>query len=1028
MSSVDAGRRLIGRDAALATTGAALTDASTGTGGLLLVVGEPGIGKSAVLGEQSRLAVAGGARVLRGVGWQGSGVPPYWLWSQVLRGLEPGELGDARRLLDLAAAEVGAAAEAARARFRLFEAVRAALAALARSAPTLVVLDDLQWADDSSLHLLEHVRRGLAAERVLFLGAYRDGEAGAALRDLAATCATVPLAGLDSTGVTALMAAVAGPVPDAELAATVRRRCGGNPFFVRELTRLMVARGEWSAATVAVPDGVRDLLRMRLARLSPPCADLLELAAVAGADIAPPLLAEATAAVAGHVEELLEEAARARVLATDGASWRFAHDLYRETALAQISAARKPQLHATVGRALHVLSAHGSDPAAVGGAARLAAHFVAAGPATRAEALRYSVLAAEEATARLGHEDAAGHYTTALGLLGDTRADRARRVELLVGLGAAWHRAGDHEATRATYLRAAELARQATDALALADVALGVAALGARAGSDDPVSIGLLEEAAELLAHPAGEPSEHPVAHHMSQSCDVLRSRVLAALARALRHGEYGAPNPRAAASATDAVALARASGDAAALGHALLAQHDVVWAPGTAGVRLPVLAEMAAAAHRGHDRDLAAEATMLRAAALIEQGDPAGMVELQRYTRLAERLGHARGRWGSLSRRATLAQLTGRVEEGVAFANEALELGRAIGLPDAMGCFATLRGSLAALGAPVLPLIELMPTADPLWPVYPLLRAWGQVQEGDLDAAAATMRGFSVQTVPEKHDLEFVAITATVFAAVGSAAQRQWTYRTFARYAGLHALVGGCAAYHGAVDHHLGVLAAASGHTEDAVRHFGAAIASYERLGATAWAELSRTELERLRPDPGAGEGDTFRLVEGLWRLRFAGREAHLPDAKGLRDIATLLAAPHQPIHVHTLLGHHVPAGADPVLDHRAVAEFRARLADLRADIDEAEQWGDPHRAERARAEQDALTAQLRAAHGLGGRTRRLGDDTERARKTVTARIRDVLRRVERAHPDLADHLRGALHTGTHCSYTPDPPRHWRL
>jgi len=316
------------------------------------------------------------------------------------------------------------------------------------------------------------------------------------------------------------------------------------------------------------------------------------------------------------------------------------------------------------------------------------------------------------------------------------------------------------------------------------------------------------------------------------------------------------------------------------------------------------------------------------------------------------------------------------------------------------------------------------MPAADPMWPVYPLLRAWNAVHTGDLAAAAAAVRGFSVQTVPDKYDLEFVAITCTVFATVGSETQRELTYRRFAPFAGLHAVVGGCAAYHGVVDHYLGLLAAASGRSSDAIAHFTAAIELYEQLGADAWADRCRAELRRL--DSG---GDAFQLVDGTWRLRFDGHEAQLPDAKGLHDIATLLGSPGRPVHVFTLLGRDAPAtGSDPVLDRRAVTEFRSRLADLDTEIAEAETWSDLHRAARARVERDALVAQLQAASGLGGRPRRLGDETERARKTISARVHDTLRRIERVHPPLAEHLRAAVRTGTSCSYLPDRQHRWRL
>ena len=998
---VRAAGRLVGRDAALAVTGVALADALAGAGGLLLVTGEPGIGKSALLAEQVRRAAAAGVRVLRGAGWGGAGAPPYWLWTQVLRGLDAQEVPEPARMLE----RLGGGATGPDDRFRLFDAVRAALVA---SAPLLVVLDDLHGADAESVRLLEFLQRMLAAERVLLLGACRDDDAGPPLRALAASAPGLPLAGLDADGVAALMAEVAGPAPGGRLAEAVRLRCGGNPLFVRELTRLMVARGELSEHAGPIPGGVRETLRLRLDRLSTACRELLEVAAVAGSVVSPPVLAAVGPGDEVAVAGLLDEAQRARVLATASGAPRFSHDLYRECVLEQIPAERRARLHAAVGHALHRMAGGGSDPAAIGGAARLAGHFVAAGPHAVAEALHWSVLAAEEATARLGHEDAAGHYTTALRLVPDD--DPARRISLLLRLAGSWFRAGDPAAARDGYLRVAELGRRFADPHALAEAALGVAALGARSGTDDPVGVGLLEEA---VARPPDD--------------EALRSRLHAALARALRHSSYEGADPRAAPLAARAVELARVCGDAQALANALHAEHDVRWAPGTAVKRLRVLTEMASAAHACGDAELAAEAVLLQAAALIESGDPEGTVRLGRYVRLADRLGTARGRWGALSRQATLAQMSGRVAEAADFADRALELGQAIGLPDAHGVYATLRSSLLAIGGPPVAHAAL-PDDDPMWPLQPLLYAWLQVQEGDLEGAAVSIRGFSVQTIPHKYDLEMVGVTTAVLAAVGAPEQRDWAYRAFRPYAGLHAVVGGCAAYHGAVDHFLGVLAAASGRTEEAVAHLKAAVALHERLGAAAWAQLSRRELARLAAPP-PDDAPGFRRTDGRWLVEFDGLGAWVAEAKGMHDIAALLAAPGRQVHVFTLLGREAPAtGADPVLDRRAAAAFRARLDTVAAEIEDAERAGDPRRSGRALAERDAITRQLRAATGLGGRVRRLGDETERARKTVTARVRDALRRIESEHPALAAYLRRTLHTGTYCAYLPDVPLRWRL
>jgi len=385
---------------------------------------------------------------------------------------------------------------------------------------------------------------------------------------------------------------------------------------------------------------------------------------------------------------------------------------------------------------------------------------------------------------------------------------------------------------------------------------------------------------------------------------------------------------------------------------------------------------------------------------------------------RLADTLGHARGRWGALTRRATLAVIAGEVDDAADLAEDALALGTLIAQPDAGAVYGTLRLSLGLLGVgppwhPGGP-VGIGPE-DPVAPLLPLLHAFGLLTGGEVDQARAVLGGFTVAALPETVHLEFEAVAAASAAAVGSAELREQLRERLAPHAGRHVVVGGCASYSGAVDHHLGLLCAALGRTADAAGHLARAVELHERLGAAAWAELSRRELARLRPAE-----HVFRREGDTWTLGYRGRLVHLSHAKGLADLAVLLAAPHREVPAYELLGRPgPPPGADPVLDDRARAAYRARLTELDAAIAAG--------ADQLQAERAALIRELTAAAGLGGRRRRLGDETERARKTVTARIHDILGRIERAHPELARHLRATVHTGSSCRYAPDEPVRWQ-
>jgi len=198
----------------------------------------------------------------------------------------------------------------------------------------------------------------------------------------------------------------------------------------------------------------------------------------------------------------------------------------------------------------------------------------------------------------------------------------------------------------------------------------------------------------------------------------------------------------------------------------------------------------------------------------------------------------------------------------------------------------------------------------------------------------------------------------------------------------------------------------------------------------ASARAGRLRAQLDGRRD---GGAACRFTVTDDVWTITYGGRTVQAPDSKGLRDLHVLLCRAGVEVSAVDLFGREVPGGSypllrvgDAVLDDRARIAYRDRIAQLDEQIERALAAHHDGRAAELDAERDAIVAELRTATGLGGRPRRLGDDVERARKAVTARIRDAIRRLEGRHPPLAEHLRASVATGTVCRYQAAEPITW--
>ena len=488
----------VGRQHELALLCQAFDDAAGGHGRLIMLVGEPGIGKTTLASEFDYIARQRGARVVWGRCWEGDGAPVFWPWVQVIRAYaatqDPATLREQmetvapdllRMVPDLARhlPEFSmTVADPEAARVRLFDAVVTFFRNAASRRALVVILDDLHRADDASLRLLDFLARESAGARILVVGSYRDTETGrdhplsAVLGDVAAQNQSVALGGLSERDVSRLLEGRTGQAALPEVAAVVHARTEGNPLFVAEFVRLIRSDPDCDAperVTTLLPRGVRDAIRLRCGHLSEHCQLVLSTAAAMGRDFDLDILARVAGAEilrsssALDLLAALDEAIAAGLvspLSSTPKQYRFSHVLVPDTLYGDLASSKRITLHLWVGRALEELRGAQLESRL----AALAYHFgkAAAGGQNDAEqkAFEYAVKAGERAAGQLAYEEAALQYEAALQLRdsanrGNGPGGIVRRADLLIALGEAQGRAGETGKARATLLAAARLAR-----------------------------------------------------------------------------------------------------------------------------------------------------------------------------------------------------------------------------------------------------------------------------------------------------------------------------------------------------------------------------------------------------------------------------------------------------------------------------------------------------------------------------------------------------------------------------------------
>jgi hypothetical protein len=628
---------LVGRDDVVARLRAAWDDAARGRRRVVVLGGEAGLGKSRLAEE---LAAYASGTVARGLCLEDEGAPPYRPWAQVAARLL-GDRSPGAALERLLSSTTDAGEEG---RLELFDAVVELLVA---EAPVLAILEDLHWADRSSLELLAHVVRELPDASVMLLATSRDvgGQSRPALRDALGQiagrpgCETVELAPLGEADLARWLEVVGANAVPGELL----RRTGGNPLFAAELVRALGPGGELPAE---IPGGVRAVVGRRVAALPEDTVDLLRMAAVAGTEFAPAVVARACGVDRLDALERLE-AAEAEHLVLNGEApvrRRFAHALVREVVYAEQPAPARARRHARIAAVLE------EDPSQAEDLARHHLEAARAG-ADPEPALEWSLTAARSSARVFAFAEAAGHLQRALEAAELAGAPGSRRVELLLELARARADAGDLDDSRSAFEQAAAVARRLEDPEPFARAALGASAWQAY-GAIDRSAIALLEEARSRL----GEGDR------------AVRAQVLGRLGVRLDRAEL----------LDEAVAMARRLGDRGVLARLLAVSPLVHRRPEEVERRRADTAETIELAQSAGDVEAALWARIIRIVDHLATGAIAALEsELREYEASAAELRRPYYRWYGMVLRAGESIFLGRLEEGERWSAEAVALNR---------------------------------------------------------------------------------------------------------------------------------------------------------------------------------------------------------------------------------------------------------------------------------------------------------------------------------------------------------------
>ncbi|WP_437526961.1 AAA family ATPase [Sorangium sp. So ce726] len=879
-------RALVGREQELACLMRALAAARAGEGAVVVVTGGPGIGKSHLVEAFARQAEASGAQLAWGRAWEGGGAPAFWPWIEVVRSFlslsrsRPVDevvrdaahdlaalLPDLSARLGATPADLEPTAETARTRFRIFDSIARFLMHAAGAWPLVAVIEDVHLADDSSILMLEFLRRAIGASRLLVVATCRDIEIDdrASVQSLlsgsSARLERIELSGLSLPDVHALLQVLAPDDVSSMGAEAIHRATEGHPLLIHELVRAGSARafeaeGELPALhPLRVPARLGSTVRERFGRLPPSTREVLATAAVIGRDFGWPLVAQVNGLAERDGIAALEPALVGRIVEDVRASpghYKFTHAVLRDVVYQDLPPTVRADLHARVAACLERQGSHENLVVT-----QLAHHFSAAVPHIGGEkAIRYGVEAARQARQLFAYELAVEHYRRVLGLLDLTASDAPARHAALRGLAEVQALSAQPTQALGTFNQLMRACLAALDHEGFAAAVLGAFELVRDVAIVQPEFHAQVREALECV------PGDGP-----------LRARLLAVQAFISYFTESVETRL---SMAERAIAMARRCEDERTLQDVLRFSHLSDFQPEHCRKAIERAEEMVALAQRLGDPLARLDGKLWLAAHSLQLGEGGRFArEAAEHAQLAARLRHPVHLWHVGLLRCTSLFQEGRLSEAEALLRARFDLGvTAVGQTAAEWRFG---GHLITLAwhmsvderrsrmQEVQAIFERILTEVPTFVVGKLAWMCARFELGQREQVRRDLEGVTrdLRHFPEDAHLLLCFVFLTELAvALGNVDCARAVYDRLHPHGDGHVSVSSL--YWGPVAFHLGRLAEVGGDHPRAREHYDHALVESERAESRPWQlQVQRAHARLLSKSP--AKDDLDRDARGL-------------------------------------------------------------------------------------------------------------------------------------------------------------------